>query len=163
MASQNEELDVFTNLTIFKINQALNKFRYNVIIATYHDIYAFYKKIVDVKKNYKNLKSNFEKILITMMPVMPHITSECLEKLNYSEEVKWPEIEEKYLHNDKVEIIIQVNGKKRSSISTVKDIDEKKLINLITGEGLINKYLEGGQIIKTIYVKNRVINYIIKT
>jgi leucyl-tRNA synthetase len=163
LASQNEELDVFTNLTIFKINQALNKFRYNVIIATYHDIYAFYKKIVDVKKNYKNLKSNFEKILITMMPVMPHITSECLEKLNYSEEVKWPEIEEKYLHNDKVEIIIQVNGKKRSSISTVKDIDEKKLINLITGEGLINKYLEGGQIIKTIYVKNRVINYIIKT
>ena len=163
LASQNKELDVFTNLTIFKINQALNKFRYNVIIATYHDIYAFYKKIVDVKKNYKNLKSNFEKILITMMPVMPHITSECLEKLNYSEEVKWPEIEEKYLHNDKVEIIIQVNGKKRSSISTVKDIDEKKLIKLITEEELISKYLESGQIIKTIYVKNRVINYIIKT
>ena len=163
LVSENKELDIFTNLTIYKINQALDKFRYNVIIATYHEVYTFYKKISDTKKNYKNLRCNFEKILITMMPVMPHITNECLEKLNYDKEVQWPNIEEKYLNDDRVEIIIQINGKKRNSISTVKNIDEKKLNDLITKEELVDKYLKSGQIIKTIYVKNRVINYIIKT
>ncbi len=160
--SDKKELDIFTNLTIKKINQALDKFRYNVIIATFHEIYAFYKKIVDDKKNYKNLKNNFKKILITMMPVIPHITNECLEKLNYNKKIQWPNIEEKYLNDDRVEIIIQINGKKRSSISTLKNIDEKKLNDLIIKEELVNKYLNNGQIIKTIYVKNRVINYIIK-
>ena len=163
LVSENKELDIFTNLTIYKINQALDKFRYNVIIANYHEVYTFYKKISDTKKNYKNLRCNFEKILITMMPVMPHITNECLEKLNYDKEVQWPNIEEKYLNDDRVEIIIQINGKKRNSISTVKNIDEKKLNDLITKEELVDKYLKSGQIIKTIYVKNRVINYIIKT
>ena len=43
----NEELEIFTNQMINKINQALEKFRYNVVIATYHEIYSFYKKIVD--------------------------------------------------------------------------------------------------------------------
>jgi leucyl-tRNA synthetase len=159
----NKELDVFTNLTIYKINQALGKFRYNVIIATCHEIYTFYKKIADVKKNYKNLKNNFEKLLITMMPIIPHITNECLEKLNYSKKIEWPRLEEKYLDDNKVEIIIQVNGKKRSVISTVKNIDEEKLLDLITKEQSISKYLINGQIIKTIYVKNRIINYIIKS
>ena len=163
LVSENKELDIFTNLTIYKINQALDKFRYNVIIANYHEVYTFYKKISDTKKNYKNLRCNFEKILITMMPVMPHITNECLEKLNYDKEVQWPNIEEKYLNDDRVEIIIQINGKKRNLISTVKNIDEKKLNDLITKEELVDKYLKSGQIIKTIYVKNRVINYIIKT
>ena len=98
-----------------------------------------------------------------MMPIIPHITNECLEKLNYSKKIEWPRLEEKYLDDNKVEIIIQVNGKKRSVISTVKNIDEEKLLDLITKEQSISKYLINGQIIKTIYVKNRIINYIIKS
>ncbi|MDA9598914.1 leucine--tRNA ligase, partial [Candidatus Pelagibacter sp.] len=42
---ERKEIDVFTNQSIDKINQALNKFRYNVIIATCHEIYSFFKKI----------------------------------------------------------------------------------------------------------------------
>ena len=51
---QNEELEVFTNQSINKINQALKKFRYNVIIATYHEIYSYYKK--KLQKMEKTLK-----------------------------------------------------------------------------------------------------------
>ena len=56
-----KDLDIFTNQSINKIDHALNKFSYNVIIATYHEIYSYYKKIVEKKKNYKNLKNNFGK------------------------------------------------------------------------------------------------------
>ena len=147
---------------INKINQALEKFRYNVVIATYHEIYSFYKKIVDNGKNYKNLQNNFEKIIIIMIPVMPHIANECLDRLNCNKTVHWPEINEKYLVEETCEIVIQINGKKRSVILIQKNIGEKEIINQIKDKQLIDKYLNSGELIKTIYVKNRLINYIIK-
>ncbi len=160
--TKNEELEVFTNQIINKINQALEKFRYNVIIATYHEVYSYYKKLIENHKNYKNLKSNFEKILLVMLPVIPHIANECLKKLNYKESFKWPKIYEKYLNEENNEIVIQVNGKKRNIIIVQKNLNEKEIINLIKEKRLIEKYLNSGELVKTIYVKNRLINYIIK-
>ena len=160
--NESEELNKFTSQIINKINMALEKFRYNVIIASYHEIYSFYKKIIENKKNYKNLKINFEKIFIIMMPVIPHFASECLERLGHSKTVLWPDVNEKHLVNENIEIVIQVNGKKRNIISVKKDIEEKEIISEIIKKDLIKKYLENGKLLKTIYVKNRLINYIIK-
>ena len=56
-----KEIEVFTNQSIDKINSALNKFRYNVIIAVFHEIYSYLKKLLEENKNYENLKTNFEK------------------------------------------------------------------------------------------------------
>ena len=159
---QSEELEIFTNQSINKINQALKKFRYNVIIATYHEIYSYYKKVVENGKNFSNLKDNFQKIILVMIPVIPHLANECLEKLNYNKNIYWPKVEQKYLQTETNNIVIQVNGKKRSIISVEKDIQEEEIINQIKSKQLIEKYLNNGKIIKTIYVKNRLINYIIK-
>jgi len=158
----NEKIEIFSNQTINKVNQALNKFRYNVIIATYHDIYSFYKKLIEQEKNYKNLKENFEKMILLMMPVTPHLANEYLEKFNYQKEFKWPEINEKFIVNENYEIVIQVNGKKRNTISTKKDVTENELIKKIQSGKFINKYLENTKLIKTIYVKGRLINFITK-
>ena len=99
-----------------------------------------------------------------MMPVIPHLANECLEKLNNNnfENIKWPTVEEKYLLKETNDIVIQVNGKKRGVISAKKEMREKDIIDQIKNEQLIDKYLISGKLIKTIYVKNRLINYIIK-
>ena len=83
-------------------------------------------------------------------------------KLNYKENIKWPEVNEKYLIEETCEIVIQVNGKKRNIISVEKDVNEKEIISKIKKNKLIDKYLNDGKLQKTIYVKNRLINYIIK-
>ena len=158
----NDNLDFFTNQMINKINQALKKFRYNVIIACFHEIYSYFKKISDDKINFKNLKNNFEKIILLMMPVTPHLANECLEKFEFNKEIQWPEIEEKYLHQEFTQIVIQINGKKRGLISIKKKTKENEIINQIKEKKLIEKYLNNGKLIKTIYVKDRLINYIIK-
>jgi leucyl-tRNA synthetase len=111
-----EETEFFTNQTLYKINQALDSFRYNVIIANYHEIYSFLKKKVESHKNYKNFKTNYIKLITIMMPVVPHITNECLSSLEYKELISWPKIDEKYLVETKVEIVIQVNGKKKEML-----------------------------------------------
>ena len=59
-------------------------------------------------------------------------------------------------------IVIQVNGKKRSSITITENLNEKELIDQIKNKQLISKYLDNGELIKTIYIKNRLINFIIK-
>ena len=158
----NEELEIFTNQMINKINLALDKFRYNIIIASFHEIYSFYKKIIENEKNYQNLKVNFEKIILILTPVIPHIANECLYKLNFKEKIQWPKINKKYLIEETSEIVIQVNGKKRNTIVIQKNTGENEIINQIKDKQLIGKYLGGGELVKTIYVKDRLINYIIK-
>ena len=160
--SNNEKLDIFTNQMICKINQNLERFRYNVIIATFHEIYSFYYKMSKKNENYYNLKENFQKILLLMMPITPHLSSECLEKINFNENFQWPIIEEKYLQNNSIQIVIQINGKKKAVLTTKKNIQENSLIEKIENEKLINNYLSNKKIIKTIFVKDRLINFIAK-
>ena len=155
------DLELFTNQSINRINQSLDKFRYNVIIAIFHEIYSFYKKLVDGKKNYKNLEENFSKILIVMMPVIPHITNECLSILNYGNELTWPEVKKEYLESDKKEIVIQVNGKKRNTVIVESNSSKELILKKIKEDKLIEKYLKDKLIIKTIYVKNRLINILL--
>ncbi len=158
----NEKITIFTNQIINKMNQSLEKFRYNVMIATFYEIYSFFREISEENKNYKNLKENFEKIIIIMSPVVPHLTSECLEKFGYSNNLNWPEVNKKFLIQTEKLIVIQVNGKKRNIISIKDDLNEKQLTDLIKDKSLISKYLSNGELIKTIYIKNRLINFIIK-
>ena len=162
LVENSEEIEIFTNQIVDKIDNALGKFRYNVIIAIFHEIYSFFRKISEKNTNYKNLKENFEKILIIMLPVIPHLANECLTKFNFNEAIKWPIVDKKYLFEDKSLVVIQVNGKKRSSITIIENFNEKELISQIKSKQLISKYLDNGELIKTIYIKNRLINFIIK-
>ena len=61
-----------------------------------------------------------------------------------------------------MEYVIQINGKKRSIINSKKDIDEKTLIEKIKKDQKIVKFLDGNNIIRSIFVKNKLINLIIK-
>ena len=76
--------------------------------------------------------------------------------------ISWPKIDEKYLVETKVEIVIQVNGKKRNALKVQKDMSEDEVKNIINKEKLIEKYLINYEIIKTIFVKNKIINFILK-
>ena len=157
-----EEIEIFTNQSINKINLALDKFRYNVIIAVFHEIYSFFKKILDENKNYKNLENNFKKILTVMSPVIPHLTSECLDKLNNKNPLKWPEVKINYLKSDEILIVIQINGKKRNTITIKNETDEKSLLELIKNMKLVDKYIQNQKVLKTIYIKNKLINIIVQ-
>ena len=160
--NENKELEIFTNQMINKVNIALEKFRYNVIIAVFHEIYNFYIKIAEEDKNYKNLKESFGKILIIMMPVIPHLANEYHHQLtNNTNQINWPPVNEELLISNEKEIVIQVNGKKRGNILININNTEDDIVKNIKDMKLIDKYLENKKISKTIYVKQRLINFII--
>ena len=158
----NKEIDIFTNQALEKINISLEKFRYNVIIAVFHEIFNFYSKILEKNKNYNNLDENFKKILIILSPVIPHFANECLAQFDIKNTLAWPSVKKEYLETDKKEIVIQINGKKRGNILIEKKMGENDIIEQIKKMSLSEKYIQNKEILKTIYIKDRLINIIIK-
>jgi len=158
----NEPLEEFTNQIINKINISLDKFSYNVIIANLHEIYNYYYKLTEDKKVNKNLINNYIKILKIMLPIVPHLASECLSEISNDKIFNWPEIDKKYLKTKKINIVVQINGKKRSLISTESSLTEKDLIEKIKKTKELQKFFEQKNIIKTIFIKDKLINLILK-
>ena len=159
--NSNDELDKYTNKFIKKITDNLENFHYNVIIANMHEMYSFLTKILEKEFDKKTLVKNYTKILVAINPIIPHFSNECIEMLKIKENMHWPSYEEKYLEEDNVNIVIQINGKKRGLINTKKNITEKDLLNYAMEDEKLIKYLNNAKIKKQIYVKNKLINIII--
>ena len=151
-------IDIFVNQTINKMNTNLNKFSYNVIIANLHEIYSFFNKV----DNSDNLIENYVKILRVMIPIVPHLAYECLNDFGQINDLAWPDVDNKYLKDDKKNIVIQINGKKRGVLEIMTDTDEKSLLEKIKKSVEFKKYIDDKTLIKTIFVKNRLINLIVK-
>ena len=156
----NLEIDKFVNQSISKINFALENFRYNVIIAVFHEIYSYFNKLTQDELNYSNLKENYKKILIVMMPIIPHQTSECWEKFYGQDEMNWPSVDKKFIDSNNCNIVIQINGKKRSIISIEKGSKENLVLEKIKKNKLVDKYIIDKKIYKIIYIKDKIINLI---
>ena len=157
-----EDLNKFTNILIDKITKNLEKFNYNVIIANFYETYNYLIKIVDKKLDLEIFEENYYKILQLMFPVVPHFASECINDLNKQLNYKWPKADKKYLTEDKVNIVIQINGKKRGIFEVDKGTDEKTILDKINKLNTIEKYLNNKKIEKTILIKDRLINLIVK-
>ena len=97
-----------------------------------------------------------------MMPFTPHLSHECLELMKSSDYNKWPKIDKKNILNE-IKLAVQVNGKTRDIISIDKDLSEEKVNLFILKNSKAKKYVDTKKIIKTIFVKNKIINYIINS
>ena len=157
-----EDLNIFTNKLIQKITFNLEKFNYNVIVANIYETYNYLAKEIEKDYQIKVLKVNYLKILTLMMPVVPHMVSEAFKDLNHSEQLRWPKTEAKYLEEKFVNIVIQINGKKKSLIKMEKDLGDKEVINRVKKDEKITNILSDKNLLKHIIVKNRLVNFIIK-
>ncbi len=159
--NSSESLLKFTHRFLKKITDNLNNFSYNVIIANIHEMYSFFSKEIENEYTSESLKENYKKILISIMPVIPHFSSECLNLLNIKKSVKWPESDESLLEEDFVNIVIQINGKKRGLLKTKKNILEKEILENIRKDDNIMRYLSNSDVKKKIFIPNKLINIII--
>ena len=156
-----EELQEFTNLTIAKITNNLEKFNYNVIIANMYETYNFFVNYLKKNNHLKNLEENYIKILTCFSPIIPHFSSECLEDLKYNDNLSWPKYDNALLDKEKINVVIQINGRKRSLININRGISEKDLLKLVKEDKNCEKYLSKKEIKKIVYVENRLMNILI--
>ena len=95
-----------------------------------------------------------------MIPFIPHLAHECLEMHNCKSTNVWPEISQKNLL-EKINLAVQINGKTRDIINIKKDSEEQNIYQAIINHSKAKKYIKDKKILKTIFVKNKIINYII--
>ena len=156
-----ESLLKFTNRFIKKMKYNLNNFNYNVIVANLHEMHSYLYKEIKNEYTSKMLVENYKKILISLNPIIPHFSNECLDVIGVKEDFQWPDYDEAILVENYSNIVIQINGKKRGLIKTNKNIEENKLLEEIKKEKNIKKYLDNVDIKKKIYIPNKLINIII--
>jgi len=159
--SENNEISIFTNQMIEKINYNLEKFHYNVIIANIYEAYNFFNQKLNNKANKNILLDNYTKFLSIISPIIPHFASECLTDLKLNPFQKWPEIDRNLIKNDTIKYVIQINGKKKATLESMRNITEEELIKEIMNNQNTKKIIENKKINKCFFVKNRLINILI--
>ncbi len=154
-----DEIVKYTNKYLKKVHDNLESFGYNKIIANLYEMYSFFNKQIDKAYSKQTLIDNYKNILITMTPILPHFAHECLSIIK-AENFKWPEYDVSMLKEDNINIVIQINGKKRGLIQTKPNISEEKLLEIIKNDEKMMKYFDQENIKKKIYIKDKLLNII---
>ena len=162
--NSNNELEKITNRFISNVQNNIETFSYNKIIANFHETYSLLNNLIKNKIDKVTWTDNYKKILITMSPVIPHFANECLSKLkikNRTEENAWPKINKNILIENKVNFVIQINGKKRGVYHISKDTSEKELIKKINDDQKLKNFIANKSIKNIIFIPNKLINIIV--
>ena len=159
---KSENLIKITNKFIKDITTNLDKFGYNIVVANIHKLYSELNKELNFEHKKEILLENYKKILICIMPIIPHFSNEALENLNMQNlDLKWPIYDKKILDDETTKIVIQINGKKRGIIDTEKGIEEEKLFKLIMKDEILKKYVDEKVIKRKIFISNKLLNIIL--
>ena len=147
--------------TVHKTTKNLENFQYNVVIANMHEIYnIFNQHIVDGRTSNQTLKNEWEKIIMLLLPLTPHLAHECCKKIN--KKLYWPKYDPKLLEEENCKIVVQVDGRKRGILETPINTEEKTIVKKSKQISNVLKHVENSIIIKNIYIKNKLINFITK-
>ena len=155
-----ESFNLEVDQLIYRIDKSIEEFKFNVSIAHFYEAYNLFNKYIDKEVSNDSLFDNFVKIVKLMIPFTPHLAHECLELLNCKTVDKWPEIKDNL--KEKIKFAVQVNGKTRDIISIEKNAEQEKINKLVLDGSKAKKFIENKKIFKTIFVKDKIINYIIK-
>ncbi len=162
-----DELLRTTHRMIKKVTEDIENNRYNTAIASLMECTnSLYKiKAKSISKN-EVWKESTENLVACMAPFAPHVAEELWQQLGHSTSIHadtWPKYDEKYLVEDKVTIVVQINGKLRGQLQIESGADEARAIEAARSDDKIASYLSGKDIKKTIYVPDKLINFVIST
>ena len=98
-------------------------------------------------------------------PFMPHLSEEFWSLLGNKDSLayeNWPDYDEQLTQTDEVTVVVQVNGKLRANITLAKDSDETTAVDAALALEKVENYTSKGSIVKTIYIPNRLLNFVVK-
>ncbi len=112
-------------------------------------------------------RSLVEKFLKLLSPFAPHIAEELWQRLGHDDTITyedWPEFNEEYLIADMQLYPVQVNGKVRADIEVPRDKakDKEFVLTQAKAEENVKKYLNKGELVKEIFVPERIVNLVVK-
>lgn len=143
--------------TVKKVTEDYEALRFNTAIS---QLMIFVNEAYKQEKLSKSIIEGFVKLL---SPVTPHICEELWSRLGHEDTIAyepWPTYEEKYLVEDEVEIVVQVNGKVRSKVKIAKDATKEEMEETALNIDKIKEEIEGKTVRKVIAVPGKLVNIV---
>lgn len=154
----NGEEAYWLHKTIKKVTEDIKELHYNTAIAAIMELLNFLSKKEQISKK------THATLLQLLAPFAPHITEELWDMIGQDYSIhtsRWPTFEEKYLKQDTVEIIVQVNGKMRDKVTVAAGSDQKDVELIALQQEPIKKYVGDSTIRKVIYIQNKLLNIVV--
>lgn len=110
------------------------------------------------------VRESLEALLLMLSPITPHITHTLWQALGHQKPIMdelWPKADPKALVKDKVEIVVQVNGKVRASIFVAPNLDKQALEKEALAQENVQRHMEGKAVRKVIVVPNKLVNVVV--
>ena len=153
------ELEKVYHQTVKKVTEDYEKLSFNTAISQLMIFVNEAQKQTNFPKEYK------EGFLKLLNPIAPHITEELWNMMGNDNTIayeNWPTYDESKTIDNEIEIGVQVNGKLRGSIKVTNDTTEDEMIEMSLSHENVKKFTEGKEIIKTIVIKRKIVNIVVK-
>ena len=156
---ENKNLEKVYNYTVKKVTNDYENMYFNTAISQMMIFVNAATKEDTIPQEYAE---GFVKLL---SPVAPHISEEIWSRLGHNDTITyetWPTYDEAKLVEDTVEIPVQINGKVRATVEIPVESTEEEVKNIVHENANIQTQLEGKNVVKEIYVKNKIYNIVVK-
>jgi len=152
------------NHTLFKVETEIDNFRFNTAVASLMELLNELKSLNECRKEIQTYA--LERLAVMIAPLAPHLGEECWNLLGKEKSIyelpHWFEIDPVALTKDNTTIVVQINGKVRAKIEMPVDLSEQEVKKNVFTDEKVKSYTEGKQIIKEIYVPNKIYTIVIK-
>ncbi len=145
--------------TIKAVTSDIEKLSFNTAIARMMEFTNFFTK----QKQRPRLA--MEQLVLLLSPFAPHMAEELWQLLGHKKTLAyepWPVCDESLLVEDQIEIPVQIRGKVRTKIIVPSDADQAKIEELALADEKVKKLLDGKEVVKTIVVPKRLVNFVVK-
>ena len=151
------EMEKIMHKSIKKVTNDIEEMKFNTCVSTFMTMVNEFYKLKRINK------AELKTFITLLNPFAPHITEELNKIAGFEEDIstyEWPNFDESKTIDDTVTIAIQFNGKLKGTIDVQKDSEEAVVKEKVHKE--IDSKLDGKQVIKEIYVKNKIYNIVVK-
>ncbi len=156
--TNNEDVILLLNKTVKKVEEDILSFNSNTAISSMMILSNSFESEENISKD------NYLKFIKILSPFAPHICEEIFQNLGFKNSItleKWPEYDESKLVSSKVKIVVQINGKVRAALEILTDSSQDVVEAEVLKNEAVSKWIDNKKIIKTIFVKNRIINFVV--
>ena len=154
------ELESSFHKAIKKVGDDIENIKFNTAIATLMAL------INDITATGAITKEELRIFTILLNPFAPHVTEEVFEMCKLGDgivaEQKWPEYDEAKCKDETIEIVVQVNGKIKTKLNIPVESDKNAVLDMAKADANVAKAIENMNIIKEIYVPNKLVNLVVK-
>jgi leucyl-tRNA synthetase len=139
-----------------KISDDIQNFKFNTAIAAFMEF---------LNENKEMSKENWEIFLILLAPFAPHITEELWHQLGHKDSIHtqaWPIYDERLVKDEFVTVVVQILGRVRASLKLQSGTSQEEVKKQAMADENVKKYLDGKEIVKEVFVPDKLINFVIK-